>query len=318
MSLSILSYNLSKKKSDEISLVLHSIGVEHIVESSEGRWDIQVNDEIIEYAENELKLYEEKNKITLPINKIKVNKVNKIIFSLIISSFFVFHFLTYFDFSYSSFDFDREFWLNNGSTSAYFIISRGEWFRNITALTLHNDFAHLLSNMIFGGVTFYGLWIYVGRGVSIFLIFLSGFLGNYLNAYLHKINHISIGASTAVFGGLGIIAGLQLIGYFKQRGMFQWMPMIAASILFGLLGLGGIDTNTDVGAHLTGFFVGIIIGFLYSLFYSILCNRGTYKKNINFSLKDNKRTFSMEVKQTLLLILTILSVIGSWIVAIYN
>jgi len=310
MSLSVLSYNLSKKKSNEISLVLHSIGIEHIVESFEGRWDIQVDDEIIEHATKEIKDYEKKNNITLPINKIKLHKVNNYIFIAIISSFIVFHFFTYFDFSFESIIFSRKFWLNNGSTSAYFIMSKGEWYRNITALTLHKDFAHLLSNMIFGGITLYGLWIYVGRGVALFLIFLSGFFGNYLNAYLHKINHISIGASTAVFGGLGVIAGLQLVGYFKQKGIFQWLPMIAASVLFGLLGTGGIDTNTDVGAHLTGFFVGIIIGFLYSLIHSLYLEREKLNdviKNISIINKSY---------QNILFIGTIAIVVFSWMVAI--
>ena len=316
MSLSVLSYNLSKKKSDEISLVLHSIGIEHIVESYEGRWDIQVEDDVISHAESEIKLYEERNKVSLPINKIKLHKTNKYLFSIILSSFFIFHFINYLEFSFGSITFNREFWLNSGSTSAYFIISKGEWFRNITALTLHNDFAHLLSNMIFGGLTFYGLWIYVGRGISIFLIFLSGFLGNYLNAYLHKINHISIGASTAVFGGLGVIAGLQLIGYFKQKGIFQWLPMIAASILFGLLGTGGIDTNTDVGAHLTGFFVGIIIGFLYSSIYTLYLN---WDKKKRFDVSEEKKNLrNNNIYQNTLFLSTILIVISSWIIAVLS
>lgn len=310
MGLSVLSYNLSKKKSDEISLVLHSIGIEHVVESFEGRWDIQVDDEIVEHATKEIKDYEKRNNITLPINKIKLHKVNRYLFLTIISSFILFHFFTYLDFSFESITFSRKFWLNSGSTSAYFIMSKGEWFRNITALTLHKDFAHLLSNMIFGGITLYGLWIYVGRGVSLFLIFLSGFFGNYLNAYLHKINHISIGASTAVFGGLGVIAGLQLVGYFKQKGIFQWLPMIAASILFGLLGTGGIDTNTDVGAHLTGFFIGIVIGFLYSLIYSLYLEREKLNK-VRKNISIINRSY-----QNILFIGTIFIVVFSWIIAI--
>ena len=316
MSLSVLSYNLSKKKSDEISLVLHSIGIEHVVESFEGRWDIQVDDEIIEHAETEIKLYEERNKIVLPINKIKLHSVNKLFFFSIIFSFILFHFFSYLEFYFNSISFSREFWLSNGSTSAYFIISKGEWFRNITALTLHKDFAHLLSNMIFGGITLYGLWIYVGKGISLFLIFLSGFFGNYLNAYLHKINHISIGASTAVFGGLGVIAGLQLIGYFKQKGIFQWLPMIAASILFGLLGTGGIDTNTDVGAHLTGFFVGIIIGFLYSIFYSLYLKKNESFAKTNTKLEsDNKFN---KIYQESIFFITIILVISSWFFTILD
>src|SRR5690606_29038048 len=139
----------------------------------------------------------------------------------------------------------------------------GEWWRAVTALTLHGDWAHLTGNTL-GGLLFFGLvFRFLGHGLGWICILLAGTLGNLLNAWGYAgTGHNSIGASTAVFGGLGILIGFRLLRQFRLTGWawprHLWVPLAAGLILLGFLGAGG--ERTDVLAHGWGFFAGAILG----------------------------------------------------------
>jgi rhomboid protease GluP len=79
----------------------------------------------------------------------------------------------------------------------------GEWWRPITALTLHADAAHLLGNLAFGGFFAYSVTRYLGAGFGWLAIVAAGGLGNVANGFLAGVDHRSIGASTAVFAAWG-------------------------------------------------------------------------------------------------------------------
>jgi membrane associated rhomboid family serine protease len=135
----------------------------------------------------------------------------------------------------------------------------GEWWRAITALSLHADFGHILSNALFGALFFTLVARALGSGVGMGLILLSGTGGNLLNAFLRQDFHSTVGASTAVFGAIGILGGLQLA---RRRaggasGGKAWLPVLAAT---GLLVLTGMDPESDILAHILGFLVGIPLG----------------------------------------------------------
>lgn len=142
-------------------------------------------------------------------------------------------------------------------------ILAGEWWRSITALTLHGDWAHLVGNTL-GGWLFFGLvFRYLGHGLSWILILASGMLGNLANAWGYAgTGHNSIGASTAVFGGLGILVGFRLWRQFRLSGWEWprqlWVPVVAGLVLLGFLGAGG--ERTDVLAHWWGFLSGAALG----------------------------------------------------------
>jgi membrane associated rhomboid family serine protease len=71
----------------------------------------------------------------------------------------------------------------------------------------------------------------------------------------------SIGASTAVFGALGIAAALAWQrGTSTGPGLRRWVPLAGGVMLLALLGVGG--ERTDIGAHMAGFIVGGVLGFL--------------------------------------------------------
>ncbi len=98
--------------------------------------------------------------------------------------------------------------LDYGASALY--ILQGEYYRTITALMLHSDIEHLAGNV--AGLLFLGIPLcsIMGAGRGLFLILLSGVAGNLLNAYMYRHAHLSIGASTAVMGAVGILAAWQL------------------------------------------------------------------------------------------------------------
>jgi rhomboid protease GluP len=73
--------------------------------------------------------------------------------------------------------------------------------------------------------------------------------------------HVSVGASTAVLGGIGIVTGLACVRSWRLGTGFAraWVPLAAGFALLALLGATE-DARVDVGAHLLGFLVGGVLG----------------------------------------------------------
>lgn len=153
-------------------------------------------------------------------------------------------------------------WFGLGQADAD-AIKAGEWWRAVTALTLHADYEHLMGNAFFG--CFFGYFVgrHVGDGRAWTAILAAGATGNLLNAWVHASGHLSIGASTAVFAALGLLAGLTwrhgYLRYTPWRRRFA--PIFAAIALLAYTGTAG--DNTDLGAHLFGFASGIVGGLLW-------------------------------------------------------
>lgn len=136
----------------------------------------------------------------------------------------------------------------------------GDWWRAFTALTLHLDIGHVISNLLFGSLFGYFAGRALGGGVAWLAIVLAGALGNAINALIQSPHHTSIGASTAVFAALGIIVANALRPRISKSEslMRRWTPLIAGMMIFSLIGVGG--ERTDVMAHVTGFLSGLLIG----------------------------------------------------------
>src|SRR5437870_5413008 len=82
---------------------------------------------------------------------------------------------------------------------------------------------------------------------------------NLATAAVRRGRHLSVGASTATFAALGILAGLQVVRRFRHgaRGRRAWLPLAAGLGLFAMLGVG---EHADVLAHLFGLGVGAVVG----------------------------------------------------------
>lgn len=145
-------------------------------------------------------------------------------------------------------------------------VMEGEWWRTITALTLHADLAHIVANSVFGAV--FGLMAgrFLGSGLCWLLVLLGAALGNGLNAALQPHHFRSLGASTATFAALGLFAAfVWRRGYFRGRGVRRSLAPIFAGIAFLVfMGMGG--TNTDIVGHVAGFGCGLLLGILIARF----------------------------------------------------
>lgn len=155
-------------------------------------------------------------------------------------------------------------WVERGTADSRAIL-HGEWWRTITALTLHGDASHILANLV-TGLLFAAFAISrLGSGVAWLAILLSGALGNALNAWGYRgEEHLSIGASTACFGALGILVGAELSSRWRdhqQRSAWQLiLPLGAGLGLLAYLGAGDEGKTIDYMAHAWGFAVGLIEG----------------------------------------------------------
>lgn len=131
--------------------------------------------------------------------------------------------------------------------------------RCITALLLHKDWPHVINNI--AGLALFGTVAasICGWGVGWFMILLAGAAGNMATALWYQQAHIAIGASTAVFGALGLCIALNLWRYARasQPSWRMWLPLAGGLALLGFL---GSSPHSDLMAHLSGFVAGVIIG----------------------------------------------------------
>lgn len=138
-------------------------------------------------------------------------------------------------------------------------IRAGAWWRAITALTLHADAAHVLGNAVAGAVFLAAVFRVFGPGVGGALVLASGALGNAANAFVRDPAHATVGASTAVFGALGLAAGHAVATRRSAlRGRPVWLPIGAALALLAMIGTAG--ERTDVWAHVLGLAAGVALG----------------------------------------------------------
>lgn len=155
-------------------------------------------------------------------------------------------------------------WMQRGSAQASRILE-GEWWRSVTALTLHANLPHALSNALAIAVFFGAAAGQMGAGAAGMLILLAGAGGNVANALWRGALHTSVGASTAIFGAVGMLGSLALLQrrHTVDTRRRAWVAVAAALALLGMLGTG--SGRVDVVAHLLGFLVGSVLGLLMAV-----------------------------------------------------
>lgn len=154
-------------------------------------------------------------------------------------------------------------WLALGSLDAQ-RGGAGQWWRAVTALTLHLDQAHLLGNLLFG-VAIGGLaGRAFGPGIAWAGILVAGAAANYADMVISPPTHRAVGASTAVFAALGLLVGFAWRHglTLRERFAYAYGPLFGGVVLLALLGAG--DEHVDVLGHALGFIAGVATGWLYS------------------------------------------------------
>lgn len=154
-------------------------------------------------------------------------------------------------------------WFKAGAVNSRAILDQGEWWRLLTALTLHADQMHLVGNCVIGGVIVHLLCKATGYGIGWLTLLLSAMTGNFLNIVFRDTPHYSVGFSTAVFAAVGILCGRQLNNTASTIIRQLLLPLGAGVGLLAMLGSAG--ERTDFGAHLFGLASGLLYGFFLQL-----------------------------------------------------
>ena len=147
-------------------------------------------------------------------------------------------------------------WTSSGMLDAR-AFEAGDWFRVVTAITLHSDVAHLASNGLLFAVLAPAAIARLGPGVGLALALGCGVLANLASVALHPEGYRAVGASGMVFAFLGLIAGLA-VRRSTATGIRRWMPGAGAAL--GLFAWMGVAPGTDVVAHFGGCAFGFIAG----------------------------------------------------------
>lgn len=247
---------LPRRRATLWALVLESRSVPCRLEREGTDWVVFVPDSFFSAALTELRLYEEENRnwpprVSPPAPMVE-NTLSTLSVLLLLATFYNITRLDGTIFGYGPVD-----WIELGSAQAGKILA-GQWWRTVTALTLHGGVLHLLGNIAIGGVFIVFLCRELGSGLAWLLLLLSGIFGTLANAWFHPPYHSSIGASTLVFGAVGILGSLRLLRDRRWSRRRWFVPVAGALALLAILGTEG--ENTDIGAHLFGFVFGFLLG----------------------------------------------------------
>lgn len=139
-------------------------------------------------------------------------------------------------------------------------LSDGEWWRLVTALFIHIGVRHLIANMavlIALGVLTLPAW---GLGRFCFVYVLSGMLGNLAGFAFGSSVAVKAGASGAILGLLGALAGTRL-QQLSQPNVYsrfkRWHIIAMVLALYSFVG-GVQHPTTDHIAHFGGLLGGIL------------------------------------------------------------
>ena len=240
----------SRYQAEIWSLVLLSARIAHVTEHPAPDYVVMVGASQAERAELEIASFERENRNWPPPKDLggAVDPAERPPTVLLMGSLMVFHLVTG-PFSTHS------MWFRQGAVDSRAILEGGEWWRLITALTLHSDPVHLLSNIFIGGMVIHFLCQMFGTGRGWFLLILAGTAANLANVIARGPGHISVGFSTAVFAAVGLLCGGQM-KLMNLRSVL--LPLGAGASLLAMLGSSG--ERTDLGAHLWGLVVGLVLG----------------------------------------------------------
>ena len=148
-----------------------------------------------------------------------------------------------------------------GVLDGYAVVVKGELYRLISSIFLHSGGMHIVMNML-------SLYI-VGKMVEklfsktayLSLYFISAFVGTFLSMYIH-IGGVAVGASGAIFGLFGALAGFVFVHKDRLRGQFRAFMKDFGLLLIINLGIGFAFPSIDVSAHVGGLIAGIVGGYL--------------------------------------------------------
>ncbi|MHA2391987.1 MAG: rhomboid family intramembrane serine protease [Promethearchaeota archaeon] len=137
------------------------------------------------------------------------------------------------------------------------ILYNYELWRLITPIFLHADEIHLFSNMI--ALLLFGATVETNNRISklqfLLIYLISGFIGNIFSLFLLPSTAISLGASGAIFGLIGVA---MIMIATENRSL---LPFALLYILYFVIA--SLAPGINIWAHLAGLLGGILCGYLF-------------------------------------------------------
>ena len=260
---SVLEHSARKDEIMDCSLVLASQGVKHWVEFDGVEWSLILDAQDAPLARELIEIYRVENRgfqDAPPEQRDLDLLLSPLLFLAVpVACYFLVGLSPW-----------ANWWYSRGSADAELIL-KGEWWRCITAATLHADEEHFLSNLVSGYFILNLLNHRVGAGTVMLLATLGAGAANWLVALASGHHHLSIGFSSVVFCALGMLAAVETLNRSmrKDKSLTSWpaglrrlTPILAAFFVAVYVGLG---ENADVKAHFYGFGIGAGLGLLSRL-----------------------------------------------------
>jgi rhomboid protease GluP len=166
-------------------------------------------------------------------------------------------------FSLDIVDMNMQTLVNMGALYGPLSVLKGEWWRLFTAMFLHGGMTHILMNMFSLYLIGRAMEMYFDTKSYLIIYLFSGLLGGLASLYMHP-NSVGIGASGAIFGVFGALAGFFMAHRHKIEAHSKAF-MKDFTILLGInLVLGLSIPSIDVSAHIGGLLVGMAGGYVIS------------------------------------------------------
>ena len=188
-------------------------------------------------------------------------KEYKLTYSIIAVNIVLYAFSAFF--SQNIVDMDMQTLVDMGALFGPYVVLKGEWWRLFTAMFLHGGMTHILMNMFSLYLIGRGVEVYFEKKAYVSIYLFSGLIGGLASLYMHP-NSVGIGASGAIFGVFGALAGFFLAHRDKIAAHSKAFMKDFAVVLGINLVLGLSIPSIDVSAHIGGLVIGLIGGFVIS------------------------------------------------------
>ena len=232
------------------SLVLLSQGIEHrLVRSEEGPFQIFIVPEFEAAARQQLDLYHRENPPKEENPPIPLSFSLQPLWVLLAPTL-----VTLLQFT------DRINLHSEGVSDAAKVL-KGEWWRSLTAQTLHGDARHLASNLLCGYIVMNMITFRIPLLRLVPFIAVAAAVANLCVSATVQTDFRSLGFSTFVFAAIGCLAVIEFrLMPRESHGMLRrFAPLCGAASLAVFLGLG---ENADILGHAYGFVAGLFCGFI--------------------------------------------------------
>jgi len=161
-------------------------------------------------------------------------------------------------------DMSAEYLATIGGLFGPLVVLEGEVWRLVSAMFLHGGIEHIMMNML-------SLFI-VGRSVEMLfskisylvIYFFSAFIGSFVSIYFHPLS-VGVGASGAIFGLFGALAGFVLVHRERMQNQFMEFMKSFGVLLVLNLGIGLAFPSVDLSAHIGGLIAGVVGGIFVAL-----------------------------------------------------